>query len=190
MTDSLHEPLSARTRDDHEHVVRRYEHDTFLVDAVAGFIAAAMLRREAGVIVATPAHQAAIDSRLRAAGLDLDLLRRTEQLIIHDAGALLSEFMLDGLPDPSRFRTTVGVLVAKATRGETRRVRVFGEMVDLLAAAGNVPAALRLEELWADLQLSQPFALFCAYPMSRFAGAAGGMTLEGVCTRHGGVFPT
>jgi signal transduction histidine kinase/ActR/RegA family two-component response regulator len=190
MIDSIHQPSPAWTRNDHEHAVRLYEHDAFLVDAVAGFIAAAMLRREAGIILATPVHQAAIEARLQAAGLDLDLLQRTEQLVIRDAQTLLGEFMLDGLPDPSRFRATVGALVAKATREETRRVRVFGELVDLLAADGNMAGALRLEELWSDLQLSQPFALFCGYPMHRFAGISGGLAFEGVRERHERVFPT
>jgi hypothetical protein len=42
-------------------------------------------------------------------------------------------------------------------------VGAYGEMVDLLAKAGNIRAAIRLEELWHQLLEENPFSiLFCA----------------------------
>ena len=47
----------------------------------------------------------------------------------------------------------------------SRRVRVFGEMVDLLWRS-NLPAAIRLEQLWSELIESANLSLFCAYSTS------------------------
>lgn len=63
----------------------------------------------------------------------------------------------------------IGNVIASVTDGRSR-VRAFGEMVALLWAEGNHGGAIRLEELWNDLQNSHSFALFCAYPMNGFGG--------------------
>ena len=60
-------------------------------------------------------------------------------------------------------------MVAQAAQNG-RRVRAFGEMVALLWSEGNQAAAIRLEELWNELALSQTFCLFCAYSMDSLGG--------------------
>ena len=49
--------------------------------------------------------------------------------------------------------------------GGNGKVRVFGEMVDLLWRS-NQPAAIRLEQLWNDLIEGSDLSLFCAYSTS------------------------
>ena len=44
--------------------------------------------------------------------------------------------MVDGAPDPTRFAEVIGGVIARATTGRPR-ARIFGEMVALLAVAGN-----------------------------------------------------
>jgi signal transduction histidine kinase len=82
----------------------------------------------------------------------------------------------------------VGGIVARAAEGG-RHVRVFGEMVALLAAEGNHSAVVRLEELWNGLQKVHAFSLFCAYPLDRMAGEAPGDLLDSVCAEHSRVVP-
>ena len=81
--------------------------------------------------------------------------------------------MVGGVPEPERFATIVGGIIARAAEGG-RQVRVFGEMVALLAAAGDQPAALRLEQLWNELQRQRAFPLVCAYPLDAFGGDGSG----------------
>ena len=66
----------------------------------------------------------------------------------------------------------------------SRRVRVYGEMVALLWAAGDTDAAIALEGLWNELAETHEFALLCAYPMSAFKNAAGAAAFEQVCGTH------
>ena len=47
-------------------------------------------------------------------------------------------------------------------------LRAYGEMVDVLWRRGEKSAALRLEELWNELQARRSFTLLCAYAMGKF----------------------
>jgi signal transduction histidine kinase/ActR/RegA family two-component response regulator len=96
--------------------------------------------------------------------------------------------MVGGSPDPARFSEVVGEILSRAAEGG-RRLRIFGEMVDLLWAGQNQAAAIKLEGLWNDLQKGRPFQLFCAYPANRFGGDAHAASLRDVCSSHSRVIP-
>lgn len=172
--------------DDHGHLVQFYENDDFLVEAVRDFIFAGFERGEAAVIVATKEHRVAIDELLETTDADLQKLRNEGRYILLDASEALSRFMVDGEPEPALFSAAIGSQVAHAAQGG-KGVRIFGEMVALLWDEGNVPAALRLEELWNELAQAHPFSLLCAYPMAGFGDAA---AFRNVCARHTRVIPT
>lgn len=171
-----------------EHFVQFYETDAFLVESVSGFIGTALKAGDAAVVIATRAHRQGLESQLAARGIDLSAVCASGQFVMLDAAETLSEFMVDGSPDPERFTAVVGGVVARLTRSG-RRVRAFGEMVALLWADGNQPAAIHLEELWNDLAKVHRFALFCAYPMNGVAGEANGESFGSVCTCHTRVIP-
>jgi hypothetical protein len=65
-------------------------------------------------------------------------------------------------------------------------VRVYGEMVALLWADGQVAAALELEDLWNELGRRLPFSLFCGYPEQAVAPAA----VPGIGRLHSAVVGT
>ena len=96
--------------------------------------------------------------------------------------------MVDGAPDPTRFAEVIGGVIARASNGRPR-ARIFGEMVALLAVAGNLDGALRLEALWNDLQATYSFSLLCAYPMHRLGMEAFMPLIGEVCARHSRVVP-
>jgi signal transduction histidine kinase len=95
---------------------------------------------------------------------------------------------VDGVQEPARFHHLFGGLIARAA--ETRRVRVFGEMVAILAAEGDHAGARALEGLWNGLQRSFPFSLLCAYPMHVFGQAALAESFGLLCAEHEDVTPT
>jgi signal transduction histidine kinase len=172
-----------------EHVVRFYETDAYLLDAVATFCADAILTDGAALVVATPEHRAGIAERLRAHGL-LDLANAHDAFLSLDAAETLSQFMVDGEVDAARFMEVIGGIISRAAQ-PGRRVRVFGEMVSLLVADGHPAAALRLEELWNDLQAhpTNSFSLFCAYPIDHFGGEVHQEFFADVCAAHSQVIP-
>lgn len=170
------------------HSVQFYEVDAFLLEALASFISAALRGGEAALLFITVSHREALEVRLATEGLDLEAARASGQYIATEADTTLSEIMVDGEPDQDRFTTIVGDLIEQA---ESRwpGVRIFGEMVALLAAAGEYTSALRLEAFWNTLQQSRPVSLFCAYQMDQLREPAPVALMERVCDEHTDVAP-
>lgn len=148
----------------HPHFVEFYDTKEFLVECVRDFLAVGVVTRGTDIVIATQAHHNAFDRALHQAGIDISEARRSGRFIALDASAALTKFIADGMPDPDRFRATIGQVVAHAVY-TGRDVRIYSEMVTVLWDKGNVTAAIALEELWNDLATKYPFSLFCAYPI-------------------------
>ena len=148
-----------------EHIAQLYSSDTVLIESLRIFATHGLARREAVLLVLTPPHRALLLERLLADGLDVEGLQDKGQLLVRDAATLLASITRDGMPDATLFATNVGEIIERARSGGTRKVRVFGEMVNLLWRS-NTPAAIRLEELWNDLIAHSELSLFCAYSTS------------------------
>jgi PAS domain S-box-containing protein/excisionase family DNA binding protein len=171
-----------------EHIVQFYESDAFLLDAVGEFIGMALRAGAAGIVLATPAHRAGIEERFQAAGLDVAAARASGQYMSLDAAETLARVMVDGAPAPDRFAEVMGDVLARVDVNR-RPVRIFGELVALLVADGKHAAAVRLEELWNDLQREHAFSLMCGYPMDGFGEEALTEQLGEVCAEHSHVIP-
>ncbi len=171
------------------HFVQFYENDDFLLDSVSRFIGMGLGAGDACIVIATKAHQGPLEERLKANGIDLAIARTQGRYISLDALETLSQFMLDGMPEPERFATIIRSVIAEATM-EQRHVRIFGEMVELLWSEGNQDAAISLEELWNDLfTATHAFSLLCAYSMRDFAGEAYRVSFTEICNQHSHVIP-
>ncbi|HEX4802092.1 MAG TPA: ATP-binding protein [Myxococcaceae bacterium] len=184
-SEDLFESLS-----DGDHAVQFYEDDELLVDAVARFAAAGLVAEEPVLIVATEEHRVAFADRLRRNGVEADSALASGLLTLLDAKETLARFMVGTEPEWNRFRATFGSLLEQCRAARpTARVRVFGEMVDLLWRAGNRAAAIGLEELWNELARQQSFTLLCAYSMGNFYRPGDGERLDAVCGRHSHIVP-
>ena len=65
---------------------------------------------------------------------------------MRDAARMLDDFMIDGVPDSSLFRTVMDPLLEDLCQGRPGRViHVYGEMVDVLWKRGETRAAIQLE---------------------------------------------
>lgn len=173
---------------DAEHFVQFYEADGFLLNSLGGFIGNAITSGDAAIVVATQEHRNGLDELLLANGLDVSGAKKLGRYISLDAAETLSRFMVDGSPEPSRFNDVMGSIIASVTDGRSR-IRAFGEMVAILWAEGNHAAAIRLEELWNDLQKAHSFSLFCAYPMNGLGGEKFIEPHSSVCNVHSRVIP-
>ena len=71
-------------------------------------------------------------------------------IVVRDADDMLRQISRNGSPDANAFEIVVGRPVAALAR-RGRRVRAYGEMVDLLAMRGELADAIKLETLWNDL---------------------------------------
>jgi signal transduction histidine kinase len=174
----------------HQHVVQFYENDTFLTDAVADFLAEGVAAGEPLVVIATPPHREALSLRLRAHGIDVDHAAAAGGCAFLDARETLGRFMVGPTPDPQRFQSEVGGVLATLAERRPSRVRAYGEMVDVLWKEGNTDGAVRLEELWNELAELHDFSLLCAYAMGNFVGTAHAKGFQRVCRAHTHVVPT
>jgi anti-anti-sigma factor len=165
------------------HVVQFYKSDATLADSVRRHLEPAMRDGECVVVVATKAHRDLFEVTLVGADLDLDGARADGRYVDLDAEEVLSSFMVDGVPDKALFDAVIGALVARLSKPE-RAVRIYGEMVAVLWAAGNAAGAIALEDLWNDLRLSLRFSLLCAYPTGAFDSKSTAGLFRAVCIQH------
>ena len=86
------------------------------------------------------------------------------------------------VPSAIAFDEVVGSLVERLSDG--RRVCIYGEMVDVLAARGNYSGAHQLEKLWNDLGQRESFTLFCGYASGHFGDPRTAQVLAGICGSH------
>lgn len=169
------------------HFVQFFDADDRLIDAVSRFTREGLETGCTCLVVATPEHRQRVGARLVADGFDAATFSAQYQYIALDARSMLATFMVDGQPDQERFHHSMGLLIRQASaRGQP--VRIFGEMVALLAADGYMDAVVALEELWNELSRHYNFTLFCAYPLTAFSGDLRTHTL--VCAVHSHVLPT
>ena len=93
-------------------------------------------------------------------------------LFTTDTNAVLAACMTSHGVERSAFRRVVGGPIVEATRAG-RPVVVYGDMVACLWDLGQVPAAVEIEGLWAELNTEVAFTRFCAYP-SQLTGSGEG----------------
>jgi anti-sigma regulatory factor (Ser/Thr protein kinase) len=165
-----------------EHVVQFYDHDFELAQAVGGYLAHALRAGDISIVIATPAHQAAFEAQLAAAGLTPGEVT-SDAIVWLDAAATLARIMPDGRLDADAFQSVVGGLVREASR-TGRRIRAYGEMVALLWDAGDVLGAIELEKLWNGLGDELEFSLWCAYHGQSLAPHEHADELHDVCHLH------
>jgi signal transduction histidine kinase/ActR/RegA family two-component response regulator len=171
-----------------EHFVQFYESEDFFLDSLASYIAAGLSADEAVVVVATKSHLEALDNLLRQRGFDSAAAEQAGNYLPLNAHNTLVQLMVNGTLSAEQFKLLLGGAVARAAR-HSGRVRVFGELVALLWADENYQDAIRLEKLWNELQTTQSFTLFCAYPMASLGRYVLEEPFAEVCTTHTRVIP-
>jgi hypothetical protein len=169
------------------HLVAFYDGDGHLTEAVVRFLGQALNDGDAALLVATAEHRRQFRAALEAEDIDTAQATAEGRLVVLDAEATLSEFLVGGMPDRTLFRGMLSGTIRQAAAGH-RRVRVYGEMVALLWAWDNPEAAIVLEDLWNELAADHPFALLCAYPVHE-VDAGGSAAFLTVCQQHSVVLP-
>lgn len=164
------------------HIVQFFDTLESLAQTVADFVAEGVLADDVVLVVARADAWTSIADRLVRHSIDVDRAKGRERLVVLDAAALLSKCIRRGWPDRGQFDTVIGGLVRElAGRG---RLRVYGEMVDVLAEDAQFRAAIALEELWNELAETVPFSLLCGYSAVHFGPERNGESLKAICRCH------
>lgn len=179
-----------RTPDDSGHAVQIYREVEEIAESVAAYLATGFAAGDPAVVIATRDHQATFDQFIADAGWDPAVLIQAGLLTQLDADEMLTAVCEDGALSASLFETVIGGAIdLVAERFPGRHVRAFGEMVDVLTARGERPAAAELEVMWNALVQDRRFSLLCGYQLDVFDLFAQTATLPVVCSAHTHVQP-
>jgi hypothetical protein len=171
-----------------EHVVQMYRDPALLVDVVARYCQRGLAAGEAVIVIATHEHRAAFARRLTMLGTDVPASVRRGQYVDLDAEACLAAFMVDGAPDRQRFLAAVTPHLDQARRAGYDRLRLYGEMVEVLRPTAFA-AAMNLEELWHELLERERHPLLCAYQVDPLDRLDGRVLVPAIARRHSHVVP-
>ncbi len=166
----------------HYHAVRFYESERSLAQITAEFFAEGFAEHHPALVAATPSFRAALLLELDARSRDVVEMQRSRELLLIDAKDALSTFMVDGKPNADKFNETMCAAIEHVCRGRTDcKIRVFGQMVDVLWRDGQQQAAIDLEIMWNQLARTRAFSLLCGYAMGNFYKDS---NVEDICGQH------
>lgn len=167
---------------DGDHVVQFYASADDHVWLVAAHLAGVLVEAATTIVVARPTRRDALRAAVAAHGVGVDAARVDGRYVELDAQDTLSQVMIDASPDAELFEAVVGGPVAEAASAGP--VRVYGEMVSLLWEAGEVAAAIEVEELWERLASRVPFSLVCGYESPPAFSDADMDAFDEICRHH------
>jgi hypothetical protein len=166
-----------------QHTVRLFDTPASLADSLSSFVGEGLARGETVLVVIRPEHWALTLDRLGTRGWTVSRAVALGQLMVLDAADTLTACMAGGRPDGTAFDNSVGDLVRRLATGTT--LRIYGEMVDLLAAKGDFRSAIALEELWNGLARQCSYSLLCGYAAVHFGNPRSTGALDLICRLHG-----
>jgi hypothetical protein len=100
-----------------------------------------------------------------------------------DGTRTLARIMPHGSPCRGLFEEVIGKTVREICATGVR-LRVYGDMVDVLAADGNFHGAHELEKMWSDLTRQEPVTVLCGYSAENFYNTDDSETLKSICRSH------
>jgi|SRR5262245_28466966 len=150
------------------HTMQLFDSDESLADAVADFCSEGVLRNETTLAVVREERWYSIARRLSAKGVAVDDALWRGLLTVRSAERMLKGILRAGRPHLTLMTTSMGPLISRL-EAFGRPLRIYGEMVDVLASRGEHAAALELEELWNVVDAQRKYRFFCSYSAANFA---------------------
>jgi len=145
-----------------DHLIQAYTDDNFLAEVVGEFISTGLRQNEGAIIIATPKHLGLFTDNLQTLRTDVAAATSGHQLLLLDAERTLERFTVDGRPDRTAFLEIITSALEHVRRAGYPRLRLYGEMVDLLWAT-DLDATVELEQLWNEVLRDPALSLLCAY---------------------------
>jgi hypothetical protein len=171
-----------------EHIVQFFDSDESRAECVAAFLAEGIRAGEPAIVVARPANWTGIVQQLTAQGIAVQQAITDGMIVVNEADDTLRRISRNGSPATDAFEAVVGKAVAGLVdRAQGRRIRAYGEMVDILAQRGELADAVKLEAMWNRLGERVPFFLLCGYSAAHFVASATHRALREICAAHSSV---
>ncbi len=174
------------------HEVQFHSDDASLLAGFTRFIEPALLAGSAVIVVATESHQKSLFQRLQEHEVNIPAAMKEGHYLPLDVAETLSNFMVNDMPDPVRFRKVVRNLVAaaaKSAKGEPPRIVACGECAPILWAQGNPDAAIQVEHLWDEIAKTYNVDMLCGYVLKSFQRELESHIYDRICAEHSAVWP-
>lgn len=168
------------------HIVQFFDTDESRAAGVAAFLAEGYAAGEPMFLVARPTSWHPIIGQMEKIGVCMRTAIAGGMLVVKDANDSLKRIAPLGTPDIRAFQASFGAtLEGLARRGA--RVRVYGEMVDILAQRGDFENVIRLESIWSEVVPDFPVQLLCGYSATSFLPASTHRAMADICCAHSDV---
>jgi MEDS: MEthanogen/methylotroph, DcmR Sensory domain len=165
------------------HMVELFETTDSMTDRVSAFVLDGLRQGETVLLAMRLPHWNLISSRLTAANVTLSDAVASGCLTVLDAARTLTRMMWHGVPSRGLFDEVVARTVRQLNSpGAT--LRVYSDMVDVLAADGFFQAADVLENLWSELASRESLTVLCGYSASTFLNPEASNALGSICRSH------
>lgn len=180
---SVHRERLALGSSASEHVVQFFDETESLVVTLGGYLADGWRRGDNLLVLARPRHWALAAGELAARGCPVVDWIAEGRLVALDAMTMMGTFIVNGQPDAAKFQASIGEIVGRLA-GDGAGLTAYGEIVDVLAAQGNLAGAEQVEALWNELGARWPFRLMCGYSSANFGDERTAADFNAVCTAH------
>lgn len=165
------------------HIVKVCRDQVVKVNSVAQYAAQGLSSGEAVAIIAKPSLRKALVNFLVTQGFDVQSFKDQGQIKFLDAEFLLSSLWIDDGIDAEAFEKFVSDPL-RIMKLKYDKIRIFGEMVDLLWQKEAYDEAMQLENRWNDLFKKIEFSLLCTYSFSHLNPNTYDEALERICRCH------
>jgi DcmR-like sensory protein len=181
-----------------DHIVQLFDSPESLAKTVSDYVLEGLRAGENALVVIAPERWTLVSRRIAphlpptsviqyerpdTNGVGPITGRAGTRLIVLDAAQTLGQLLDQNGPAPDRFEAVIGRRIRAATR-RGHRLRVYGEMVDLLAARAELKWAYRLEQSWNALAEHLSFRVLCGYSAVHFGDSRTAAALALICGAH------
>jgi MEDS: MEthanogen/methylotroph, DcmR Sensory domain len=179
----MSDPPTAPSGFSSAHAMQVFDSDESLSDAVADFCSEGVRRNESTLAVVGEQRWYLIAQRLSAKNVAVDDAVWRGLLTVRSAERMLKGIMRAGRPNLPLITTSMGPLISRL-EAFGRPLRIYGEMVDVLASRGEHGAACELEQLWNVVDAEKKYTIFCSYTAANFADPGTADELRRICAAH------
>ena len=165
------------------HAVQLFDNSGSRARAVATFVRDGLAAGDRVVIAMRAEAWAATAAVLAHQGVPPDDAIAAGTLVVIDAKTMVQGLTRDGAPDALFLERTIGELVGQHS-SDGRRLRMYGEMVDVLVARGDFDTAQRLEQAGNAVRTRVPFKILCGYSAAHFTDPGRGDALRAIRRIH------
>jgi len=141
-----------------QHLAVLYGSDDFIIDRVASFVAEGLAGGELVLVVCTVPHWSLLARRLESGAVPYGRATGDRRLVFVDAQEVLDTISENGSVSETRFGEMLAPLLPAGAK-----TRIYGEVVSLLAARGDIDAAIRIERLGHELAHTRGISILCGY---------------------------